>query len=166
MSKKHDEDGMVDMHNASADVHNAQLAKQESETLGASLLALINQRKPYFFSSLQDLSREGRLNAVRYMTDKTNNIDDILHPNTFDVTDVIISSVSFVDSEGDTVVTPKCVLINKEGKHVSIMAKVWVTEFLGLFLFMGNPPWKMPIKVSAKQVKGNGVNRYYTLYLP
>jgi len=166
MSDEHVKDGVDSLHDASADVECAALAKQAPETIGASLIALINQRKPYFYTSLTDDSREGRLRAVRYMTDKTNGIDDILHPNYFLVKDVVLTPAMFVDKDGVSVVTPKCILINPEGKHVSIMSKVWVTEFLGLFLFMGNPPWNEPIKVSAKQVKGNGANRYYTLWIP
>jgi len=152
--------------NGYTDDESAMITANNDPTIAASIVSNITQGKPYFWTSKRFATREQRLECIRMLNDKENGIDKILHPNKFAVSDVIVTQAMFMDADGKQVVTPKCVLIDANGDTVSIMARVWVTEFLQTWLFMGNPPWEEPLIVSAKQVKGNGANRYYSLFLP
>ena len=130
------------------------------------LLEQISGGHRVFWTGLPTESHAHRLDIFRRMSSKENEIEDIMFPNYFDVTNVIIGTAQFTDAKGEQVVTPKIVLIDQNGNSKSLLAKVWITEFIELFMAFGLPPWETPIRVSAKSAKGNGANRYYTLFLP
>lgn len=134
--------------------------------ISVALVSAINRNQNYAWSSLKVETREDRLKVAKLLTDKENGIERLLNGGTFDVQDVIIMKASFFDADGTQVTTPRCILISPSGESISIMARVWVTEFISTWLMMGEPPFNPPLTVSAKQVKGTGANRYYTLVLP
>lgn len=134
--------------------------------ISVSLVSAINRNQNYAYTSLKVESREDRLLVAKMMCDKDNGIELLLGGNAFDVQDVIVMKASFFDSDGQQVTVPRCILISPSGSYISIMARVWVTEFISTWLMMGEPPFDPPLRVSAKQVKGTGANRYYTLVLP
>lgn len=136
------------------------------QQMAGTLLQAINGGKPYFWTSLQPKTHEERLNNVRLLSASSNDIDELLAPKSFTVQDIIISKATFTDKKGEMVMVPKLVLIDPKGKGITIMAKVWVTQFLNVMAMCGLPPWKPGIRVSAKQEKGNGVNTYYSIVLP
>lgn len=136
------------------------------QSMAGSLLQAINSGAPYMWSSLVAKTHEERLNNVRLLSSAENNIDEILAPKSFTVQDIIITKATFTDVHGEMVTTPKLVLVDAKGKGITIMAKVWCTQFLNILAMCGLPPWKPGIKVSATKVKGNGANTYYTLTLP
>ena len=134
--------------------------------ISIALVSAINRGQNYAWSSLKVETREDKLRIAKMICDKDNGIDSLLNGNAFDVQDVIVMKAAFFDSEGVQVTVPRCILISPTGEHISIMARVWVTEFISTWLMMGEPPFNPPLQVSAKQVKGTGANRYYTLVLP
>jgi hypothetical protein len=160
-----------ELHDAAMDVEMSNTGTglavfDKGQHLSVVLLTAINDGRPYFYSSIVNKTHEERLNNVRLLSSADNNIEDIIEPKSFIVSNVIITKATFTDDRGETVTTPKLILIDSKGKGITIMAKVWVTQFLNLFSICGLPPWEKPIKVSAKRVKGNGANHYYTLILP
>lgn len=134
--------------------------------ISSALVAAINTGKNYSFSSFIPTTYEDRLKAAKMLTDKENGIDAITGNSYFEVVDVVIMKASFFDENGKPVTTPRCILINPDGESISIMSRIWVCEFIAVWAMMGNPPFKPPLKVAAKRVKGNGTNHYYTLVLP
>lgn len=134
--------------------------------LAGKLLDKIVIGEAIFWTSLPQESHSHKLDIFRRMSNKENEIEDIMAPAYFDVKDCIISMARFTDAKGEQVVTPKIILIDQNGNSKSLLAKVWITEFIELFMAFGCPPWETPIRVSAKTAKGNGANKYYTLVLP
>jgi hypothetical protein len=139
-----------------------------SDSIGISptLVSAINSGQNYAYSSIVAQTRDERLKIAKLMCDKENGIDQLLNGNSFDVQDVILTKASFFDADGQQVTVPRCVLVSPTGETISIMARVWVTEFISTWLMIGDPPFVPALRVSAKQVKGTGANRYYTLVLP
>ena len=134
--------------------------------ISSALVSAIGSGQNYAWTSLKLESRNDRLAMARHLTGKENSIEQLLGSGYFDVVDVIIAKVSFFDSEGQQVTTPKCILVGKDGNTITIMARVWVTEFVASWQLLGQPPFNPPVRVAAKQTKGNGANRYYSLVLP
>lgn len=160
-----------EMNEAAIDVEVSEKSKalanvDPGQQMAGTLLQAINGGKPYFWTSLQPKTHEDRLNNVRLLSSSSNDIEEILAPKSFTVQDIIISKATFTDKEGEMVMVPKLVLIDAKGKGITIMAKVWVTQFLNVMAMCGLPPWKPGIKVAAKSEKGNGANKYYSLVLP
>jgi hypothetical protein len=132
----------------------------------SSLLDKVHKGGMYFYSSLPNGTFKEKMVIARYMTSKENDIEKLLTPNFINVKDFILSKATFTDHEGKPIVTPKLVLVSEDGHSMSVLAKVFITEFLSLCQGIGLPPWEESVCVSAKLMKGNGSNRYYGLHLP
>lgn len=162
-SESHDSRVAIDEYGLSDALLNAGNGMNRSSNL---LLNTIAMGKSVFWTSLPQESHAHKLDIFRRLSNKENEIEDIMEPKHFDVTNCIISMARFTDAKGEQVITPKIVIIDDKGNSKSLLAKVWITEFIELFMVFGCPPWDTPIRVSAKSAKGNGANRYYTLVLP
>lgn len=157
-------DALVDHRKNNPDKPIALMSSTQEQI--ATLIELVQHDSIYFFSSIPATSFKEKMQLAKMMQGKTNDIETIMEPNYFMVHDFILTKASFTDKDEENVTTPKLVLISKEKTVCNILAKVWITEFLSLLQTFGLPPWEEEIVVSAKQMKGNGTNRYYSLVIP
>lgn len=134
--------------------------------ISVALVAAINRQSNYAWTSLSQGDRDSRMKIARAMTNKENGIDRLLNDDGFDVKDVIITKAQWHDDDGTLISVPKCTLISPSGEVITIMAKVWVTEFISIWLMIGQPPFVPSVNVRAKEVRVSGGRRYYTLELP
>jgi len=147
--------------------HALQMATNDDGTIDIPMLIeLVQIDGVYFYSSLPNTTFKEKMQNAKYLTSKDNDIEELLDPKYFLVSDFILTKASFMDKDGKQVTTPKLVLIDKQGMTRNVLAKVWISEFLSLLQMFGLPPWPDEIVLSAKLMKGNGSNRYYGLHLP
>jgi len=144
----------------------AELPDGVEQSILLEMIEAVQANAKYFYCSLPDRTHTDKMKIARFLTSKDNDIEKLLHPASMPVADFILSKASFVDKDDKQVTVPKLVLIGVDGNSFSVMAKVFVVEFLGLVAAIGSPPWPEPIVVSCKLNKGNGTNRYYSLFLP
>lgn len=136
------------------------------QVLSLALDRAIADGKGYYWCSLPSDTDKQKRARLKYVVGTGNDIEELLAPAVFDVQDVLITKASWNDEDGRQVSVPKCIIINKQGQHLTILASIWVKQFIQLFAEVGLPPWKDPIRVSAKEVKLKGGKRYYSLELP
>jgi len=150
----------------SSDKVPAELPGEVEQSILLEMIEAVQANAKYFYCSLPGKTHADKMKIARFLTSKDNDIEKLLHPASMPVVNFILSKASFVDKDDKQVTVPKLVLIGVDGNNFSVMAKVFVVEFLGLVAAIGSPPWPEPIIVSCKLNKGNGSNRYYSLFLP
>lgn len=129
------------------------------------LIEIVDRDLPFVWSSLPSDTREQKVKLWQAQSNNENGVDSILHPASFECQDVIINRVSFANEKGERVNGPKVTMISPDGKLCSVIARIWCEQFIELMRAFGLPPWRDPLRISSKLNKGNGANRFYTLYL-
>lgn len=142
--------------------------KNETNSLPVAIMKLqgdIREGKNVFFTTLPTQSRNDKLAVLRINQRKTNDIETLVEGEPFEVSDFILSTATFVNKDNEVIVSPKLCLVNSKGECRSVLAGVFIDEFLDLVKIMGCPSPDEPFLISAKLNKGNGANRYYSMVL-
>lgn len=151
-----------------ADIASNLVSRNENNSLPVAMMKLqsdIREGRNVFFTTLPTQTRNDKLAVLRINQGKTNDIETLVSGEPFEATDFILSTATFVNKNNEVIVSPKLCLIDKIGNCKSVLAGVFIDEFLDLVKIMGCPSPDEPFMISAKLNKGNGVNRYYSLVL-
>lgn len=130
-----------------------------------ALIQKIDNNVPFSWTSLPTETREQKIKAWQAGSNPENDIEDIVHPKSFACVNVVISLINFTNADGERITGPKVTMISKDGKFVSVIARIWCEQFIEMMRTFGLPPWEPAFNISAKRQKGNGPNNFYTLHL-
>lgn len=142
--------------------------KNENNSLPVAIMKLqgdIREGKNVFFTTLPTQTRNDKLAVLRINQRKTNDIESLVDGEPIEVTDFILSTATFVNKDNEVIVSPKLCLVDRAGNCKSVLAGVFIDEFLDLVKIMGCPSPDESFVISAKLNKGNGANRYYSMVL-
>lgn len=103
------------------------------------------------FCSLTATTPEEKAKLFNLMNAPQHRLSDMINM-TIEVTDIFVETVQCANKDGEIILTPRIVLIDKNGEGYQCVSMGIYGALKKLFSIYGTPHWEEPISLTVKQV--------------
>lgn len=103
------------------------------------------------FCSLTATTPEEKAKLFNLMNAPQHRISDMINM-TIEVTDIFVETVQCANKDGEIILTPRIVLIDKNGEGYQCVSMGIYGALKKLFSIYGTPHWEEPLSLTVKQV--------------